>query len=304
MSETYLIQGMGWLPDFPSDRDLTRATKEVPDSAQKAGASAPVAKLVERAGVPDKPAKAPKSSDLREWCSLIEDQGPIGSCTAQAGVGMFEYFQRRAGGKNVELSRLFLYKATRNLLHWSGDRGAFLRSAAGAMALFGAPPEPYWPYELERYDEEPPAFCYAFAQNFQALQYYRLDPPNTARKDLLAEIKGHLASGLCVMFGFTVHESIGQATQTGEIAYPAVKERAVGGHAVLAVGYEDARVIKGRTAGAPETRGAILIRNSWGTDWGDQGYGWLPYEYVLGGLAVDWWCLIKQEWIDTGQFGL
>jgi C1A family cysteine protease len=303
MSETYLIQGMGWLADFPSDQDLTRATTKVPKKAREAGVSKPIAELVKSAGVPTKPAAPKKAMDLRPWCSRIENQDALGSCTAHAGVALFEYFQNRACGKNVELSRLFLYKVTRNLLRWTGDRGAFLRSAAGAMAVFGAPPEEYWPYDPKRFDEEPPAFCYAFAQSFQALQYYRLDPPNTSRDELLANIKNHLAAGLPTMFGFTVHASIAQAAATGAIPYPAPGERAVGGHAIVAVGYDNSRIIRGTAAGAPETNGALLIRNSWGLDWGEEGYGWLPYQYVLGGLAVDWWCLIQEAWVDTGQFG-
>jgi C1A family cysteine protease len=304
MSETYFIQGMGWLPDFPSDRDLTRQANQVPEPAARAGAAAPVAALVEQAGVPATPEAPAKRQDLREWCSPVEDQGAIGSCTAQAAVGMFEYLQRRACGEHVELSRLFLYKVTRNLLRWEGDRGGFLRTAAGAIRLFGAPPEDYWPYQPERFEEEPPAFCYAFGQAFQALQYYRLDPPNTAREDVLAEVKTHLASGLTSMFGFTVHKSIAEAQDDGRIPYPAKAERVIGGHAVVAVGYDDELTIKGSAADAPETEGALLIRNSWGASWGEDGYGWLPYRYILDGLAVDWWCLIKQEWVDTGEFGL
>jgi C1A family cysteine protease len=68
-------------------------------------------------------------------------------------------------------------------------------------------------------------------------------------------------------------------------------------------GYDDNLKIKNTNVGGIETTGALLIRNSWGTGWGSAGYGWLPYKYVLDGLATDWWSLIKNEWIDTGQFG-
>ena len=105
------------------------------------------------------------------------------------------------------------------------------------------------------------------------------------------------------MFGFTVYNSYNQATPAnkGAIPYPAKGDRVAGGHAVVAVGYDDALQIKNGSAKA--TVGALLIRNSWGAGWGDGGYGWLPYEYVLKGLATDWWSLISQEWVDTGNFG-
>jgi len=77
----------------------------------------------------------------------------------------------------------------------------------------------------------------------------------------------------------------------------------IGGHAVSVAGYEDGLVIKNAASGA-QTKGAFLIRNSWGTGWGELGYGWLPYDYVLKGLATDWWVLSKAEWVATGQFGL
>jgi len=85
------------------------------------------------------------------------------------------------------------------------------------------------------------------------------------------------------------------------IPYPSPGEKRHGGHAVLAVGYDNAIKIKNAEDGR-ETKGALLIKNSWGTSWGDRGYGWLPYEYVLNGLAVDWWSLLKNEWVDTGRF--
>ncbi|MEB3169272.1 MAG: C1 family peptidase, partial [Synechococcaceae cyanobacterium] len=85
--------------------------------------------------------------------------------------------------------------------------------------------------------------------------------------------------------------------------YPTPGERVLGGHAIDAVGYDDNLKIKNTNGGATETTGALLIRNSWGTQWGSGGYGWLPYQYVLSGLATDWWSLLKNEWIDTGNFG-
>ncbi len=193
---------------------------------------------------------------------------------------------------------------TRDLLHWTGDTGAFLRSTMEALAVFGAPPEEYWPYVVANYDKEPSAFCYSFAQNFQAITYYRLDPEGTSRPDLLARIKTNLSVGLPSMFGFTVYQSYSQAGGNGgKFPFPTSGERIVGGHAVDAVGYDDTLKIKNSSSGGPETTGALLVRNSWGTGWGDHGYGWLPYDYVLKGLATDWWSILKNEWVDTGNFG-
>ena len=198
---------------------------------------------------------------------------------------------------------MFLYKVTRNLLQWSGDTGAFLRTTMGAMRIFGVPPEKYWLYIVPNFDMEPSAFLYSFAQSYQAIQYCRLDPFGTPRDVLLKRIKCCLAAGVPPMFGFTVFSSYRMADKTGEIPFPCPGEKIRGGHAVVAVGYDDKKKIKNGVCGK-ETKGALLIRNSWGTGWGDAGYGWLPYEYVLRGAAVDWWILLKNEWVNTKQFGL
>ncbi len=289
MSETPNKPGMGWLPDYPDFRDYT------PEHGAIQG-------MLAKAKVATALASFPSAVDLRPWCSPVENQLDIGSCTAHAGVGIFEYFERRAFGRHIDASRLFLYKTTRNLSHWTGDTGAFLRTTMGAMVLLGVPPEEYWPYVTADFDLEPPAFCYAFAQNYQALSYYRLDPPGIDRKALLCRIKSNLAAGLPSMFGFTVYSSISQAGKSGYIPYPVRGERILGGHAVDAVGYDDLLKIRNNTDGAEETTGALLVRNSWGAEWGVGGYGWLPYDYVLQGLAEDWWSLLKAEWIDTGVF--
>jgi C1A family cysteine protease len=304
MSETFVIPAMGWLPDYPDIRDVTFQSERVPSKLQALGQPSVKQMLAKVGATTSAPAALPTSVDLRPWCSPIEDQKTIGSCTAHAGVGLVEYFERRAFGKHLDASRLFLYKVTRNLLKWTGDTGAFLRSTMYALTLFGVPPEEYYPYNIADFDKEPSAFCYAFGQSYQAISYYRLDPPGTTRSNLLTQIKTYLANGLPSMFGFTVYSSISQAnTNGGKIPYPTRGERVEGGHAIDAVGYDDNLKIKNTNVGGIETTGALLIRNSWGTGWGSTGYGWLPYKYVLDGLATDWWSLIKSEWVDTGQFG-
>jgi C1A family cysteine protease len=298
MAVTVSGRGLGWLPDYPDFRDYSSKEKEIKPLLQKLNLEAGSRKGASRA-------RSLKSAqDLRSWCPPIEDQGTIGSCTANAGVGLIEYFERRAHGRHLDASRLFLYKVTRNLLHWTGDTGAFLRTTMGAMKLFGVSPSEYWPYDVTKYDDEPPAFCYAFAGNYQAIQYFRLDPPNTSRVDLLDSIKSFISAGFPEMFGFTVYSSIWQAATTGQIPFPELGDTVDGGHAVVAVGYDDNMKIEHQKVGAKATKGAFLIRNSWGTGWGDEGYGWLPYEYVLEWQATDWWSLIKSEYVDTGQFGL
>jgi C1A family cysteine protease len=172
-----------------------------------------------------------------------------------------------------------------------------------AMVLFGVPPEEYWDYIIIDFDKEPSSFCYAFAQDYQAIQYFRLDPPSTPKDLLLKRIKSLLAAGLPSMFGFTVFDSIYQARDDGKIPLPCPRERILGGHAIVAVGFNDGIKIKNDNCEV-ETTGALLIRHSGGTGWGDKGYGWFPYEYVLRGLAIDWWVLLRNEWIDTKKFGL
>jgi C1A family cysteine protease len=305
--------GMGWLPDYPDFRDYTEETEDIREILNPAGISGGadtrqgkakgIVKL-QKGARNVKSTKLPGVIDLREWCSPVEDQMMLGSCTAQAGAGIIEYYERKAFGKYIDASRLFLYKVTRNLMKMKGDTGAYLRTTMGAMVLFGVPPEEYWPYtdDEKEFDREPPAFCYAFAQNYQTLKYYRHDPPGTAGEAALKKLKAYLAEGHPAMFGFTVYSSIEQAGESGRIPFPSAKEKIEGGHAVMAAGYDDKIKIKNKYGGA-ETTGALLIRNSWGKGWGEKGYGWLPYEYVLKGLAEDFWAVLKKEWMDTGQFG-
>jgi C1A family cysteine protease len=270
----------GWLRDRPDFRDYTPET----DSVQQ---------LMGSLKVQNPPGGAtPKSVDCSQYCSPIENQGSLGSCTAQAGVGLLEYYENRAFGRFLDGSRLFLYKATRNLLQLAGDTGAWLRSTMSAMVLFGVPPEKYWPYQIAQFDDEPSAFCYSFARNYKSITYYRLDLPGMSTDAVLKRVKLYLRFGYPSMFGFTVFNF---GNEEGEFAFPGPDASVKGGHAMVAVGYDDDREIGSE-------KGALKVRNSWGTGWGEGGYGWLPYKYVEAGLAVDFWSLFKADYLETNKF--
>jgi C1A family cysteine protease len=301
----------GWLPDYPDFRDYTISKDVLSDKSLKAGANETVASMAKRSGIfpqstaslKDKGTKIPSSIDLRKWCSPIEDQDSLNSCTANAAIGLVEYFEKKANKNYIDGSRLFLYKTTRNLLQKKGDYGAYIRTTIMALVLFGVVPEKYWKYDIEMFDQEPDSFCYAFAQSYKTLQYFRLDLPKDSQgMDILGQIKTSLAAKIPAIFGFSVYSSIYESENNGGmIPFPCEQDKFEGGHAVMAAGYDDDVIIV-NPADNYKTKGAILIKNSWGKNWGDGGYGWLPYEYVLKGLAEDWWAILESGWVDTGNF--
>jgi C1A family cysteine protease len=263
-----------------------------------------------RRDLPDKSRKPyailPSVVDLTTWCSPIRDQGSLNSCTAFAAAALLEYFARKAKDEYTSISPLFLYKVARNLMNSTGDVGASVRETMKTMVAFGVPPEKYWSYEPDKFDEEPPAFCYSYAQSYKTLKYFRLDRPDLTKEILLFQIQAVLAADFPCIFGFTLYSSIynKENISSGCIPYPSKKDQVIGGHTVLAVGYNNYKKIKYFDGEQKLTTGAFLIRNSWGTEWGQKGYGWLPYHYILKGLTADWWSLIKAEWFEAGDFGL
>ena len=285
-------KGTGRLPRTPDRRDYTAQTSEIQGLAMKLG-------LKDGVALPD-------HVDISGWDSPIEDQGSIGSCTAQAAVGIVEHLQRRAHGIHLDGSRLFVYKTTRNLMGVDGDTGGYLRTAMAALRLCGVPPEQYWPYsDGPNFDESPSPFVYSLAEDFEAVSYFCHDPATAGIPfpDVLASVKGFAAAGIPSMFGFYGARSFDFPENPGEMPLPGPTEPLEWGHAVVVVGYDDERTIR-NTFSDETTVGAFKVRNSWGTGWGEGGYGWLPYQYVLEGLADDFWSLISVDWVDTKNFGL
>ena len=281
IKERIAINKLGWIRQKPDIRDYS---VDRPD----------VASLLVQL-----PVGQSSKVDLRNYCTAIVDQGNLGCCTAAALAGLVGYFIKKSTGKEFAASRLFNYWYTRWLAGSPADNdtGATIRCAMGSLAVFGTVSENLLPYSIETFMMEPAYRLGLIAQNFQAVKYVLIDQPGTPGTAVLTSIKGQLFAGLPLEFGFDVFPQFRSVGKDGLIAYPEPGDASIGGHAVMAVGYDD-------TVQCPNaTTGAILCRNSWGTSWGMDGYFWLPYDYVtkpfLGvTLAADWWALISQEWLD------
>lgn len=274
---------LGWVRDFPDPRDFDIGHDNVRPFLLKCKA------LGDAEGKP-----LPTKYDINEYTDLpqIKDQSSLGSCTAQAAAYMYETYLRVANLSKDTLSRRFLYKVTRDLLGWKGDTGAYLRTTMQALATFGVPPEKFCAYDIAKYDEEPGAFLYAMAQNYQALTYYKLSNGTMSIEDVLNSIKLNISSNRACMFGFTVYSNM---DGSGDILLPDKLSSVRGGHAVCLVGYDDTYRVGTAT-------GAVKFANSWTPNWGHTGYGYLPYDYFRKGLASDVWAMMTGEWLGYECF--
>lgn len=239
----------GWIPDLPDKRD---------------------AHYPRRLALHE----LPRMVDLRSLCSAVENQGELGSCTANALAGALEFLEKRDGMPVADLSRLFIYYNERDLedsVEW--DSGASLRDGIKALKRWGVCQESLWPYEVACFADRPSQAAFAEAAEHKITTYARLTST--------ADMRTCLAEGFPFSFGFTVYESFESPAvmRTGVVRMPEASERSLGGHAVLAVGYDDARQV-------------FIVRNSWGPDWGDGGYFYMPYSYLADAdLAADFWTI-------------
>lgn len=218
--------------------------------------------------------RTPRAVDLRPACPPVYDQGSLNSCCAHAIAAAIWFEERRKTAARVPSpSRLFLYYNERVY-----DRvvpknvPVSLRHAYKTARRLGACPEPLWPYRIHGYAVRPRQSCFDAALHTRVSRYYRLHRNLDSMRSCLAE--GHPFA-----LGISVYPSLKtrQVHRTGHIPLPARRERLIGGHAILAVGYSD-------------TTRSLIVRNSWGRGWGHEGYGFLSYDYVMHEhLAWDFW---------------
>lgn len=216
----------------------------------------------------------PKSVDLRSGCSQVVDQGELGSCTANAiASGLREYWEIGAG-KLTLLSRLWLYWEERTIEGTvNEDAGALIRDGMKVLQQMGCAPETDWPYDIRKFTQTPPEKASMDASEFKISEYHRVTN--------LTTLKTALAEGYPVVIGIKVYQSFesDQVAKSGIVPLPKRWEQFLGGHAVLAVGYDDAK-FKGQ--------GFVICRNSWGENWGEKGYFYLPYGY-FNSYVTDMW---------------
>ena len=216
--------------------------------------------------------------DLRNGCPGIYNQGKLGSCTANAIAAAYEFDEIKQNENNLFIpSRLFIYYNEREMENSvSIDSGAQIRDGIKSINKLGVCPETMWPYDITKFTEKPSEDCYEYAQNHKAVKYQRV-------KQDLYHLKSCLDQGLPFVFGFAVYESFEteEVAKTGIMVMPQENDKMLGGHAVMAVGYDTEKEV-------------FIIRNSWGVEWGDKGYFYMPYSYITNkNLCSDFWVVQK-----------
>ena len=206
--------------------------------------------------------------DLKNKIRSIYDQGQIGSCTANAVCQSMRMCQKY---QDFEPSRLFLYAKERLAEGETtlSDSGADAEDGLEQLKNYGVCPESDWPYDESKVNVVPPSNCDVDALNYKVHTIGRIcsDYANSSTK--INGIKKSIIAGIPILIGIEVYSSFEseQVAQTGDVPIPLPDEECVGGHEVLIIGFDD------------ENKKFILV-NSWGVNWGNQGYFTLDYDYV------------------------
>jgi len=216
--------------------------------------------------------------DLRHLCPGIYNQGKLGSCTANAIAAAYEFNEIVDNEKNLFIpSRLFIYYNERQIENTvNNDSGAMIRDGIKSITKKGVCPETMWPYDIQKFKIKPNEECYKNALNHKCIQYKKLNQN-------LNQLKNALLFGKPFVFGFSVFESFEskEIAQTGVMSMPDKDDKLLGGHAVMCVGFSDSKEF-------------FIIRNSWGENWGDKGYFYMPYEFITNkDLCSDFWIIEK-----------
>jgi C1A family cysteine protease len=258
------------------------------------------------------------SVDMRPQDGPIFNQGSLGSCTANGWLGLFMFIHKKQYGDTYVGSRLQLYLDERKLNgNQNSDTGAYVRDGAKCLASIGVCPETMWPYDISKFSQDPPPECYTEAAKNKIVTYLSLTQD-------INHLKACLTEGHPFVFGFSVAESFENAsvTRTGIVPMPQPGEQILGGHCIEALGYVDGdgqvtmfrrrgllasishtlRLLTGsRFFSVQPPKNVFICRNSWGTGWGDNGYCYLPFEFMTDSKwCSDFWTVSSVTRETTG----
>ncbi|WP_144057374.1 C1 family peptidase [Novipirellula maiorica] len=279
----------GWCPDITDPRDFPFTQGIL---TKQASTHTPPSNALPNHET-DPPLPAIQILDEETLQLFQRSDGPAHSTAAVMSLSLVDWISRRWRGIPMNRSSKFLYQMTIRTQGGGGVMGVGLRATLKTLVRFGAPPEPMWPSHSPSPEVPTDPMLFAFQSDFADLKFYRIDDRCRPATETLFAIKQWLASGTPCLFGFSVPDCI---TSQSWIPHEHDRSGILGGTAAIAMGYDDNFVVN---APQPDLRGALRVRCGWGEQWGDHGYGWLPYRYVLERWASDFWGVLYPQWTST-----